>query len=132
MPLVCRFAGLCRDQSDLSCHYAKLTDHGWQPFPAWSSCGRIRKYRGKDILPATRSGSDIGDQGGVGFRYFEEILGGTESGCFDGAGDIEHGEALGDDNGVEVDVAVAEALLDVEHVCRLFEKIFASFEGASW
>ena len=77
------------------------------------------------------AGGDIGDQGGVGLRDFQEIVGGAEAGVFDGAGDVEHGEAFGHDDGVEVDVAAAEALLNVNDVRRLVEEIFPGLEGAA-
>ena len=42
----------------------------------------------------------VGDQVGVGLRRFQEILRRAEARGLDGAGDIEHGKSLGDDDGV--------------------------------
>jgi hypothetical protein len=72
-----------------------------------------------------RAGSDVGNESGLRLCYFEEVRRGTESGGLDGAGDIEHGEALRDDHGMEINVTTAEALLEVDDVRRFLEEIFS-------
>ena len=77
-----------------------------------------------------RVGSDVGDQFGVGLGDFQEVFGGPKSSSFDGAGDVEHGVALGHDHAMEVNVAAAQALLDVNDAGRLVEEIFPRLERA--
>ena len=79
----------------------------------------------------TRVGRDIGNQASIGFSGLEEIVGGAQSGLFHGAGDIEHGEAFGNDDGVKIDVAATKSLLDVDDVGRFVEEIFAGLQRAS-
>ena len=67
---------------------------------------------------------------GVGFSYFQEILRGPETGGFNRPGNVEHGVALGHDDGVEIHVTAAKALLDIDDIGRLVEEIFAGFEGS--
>ena len=76
-------------------------------------------------------GIQIGDQRRVRLSDFQEIVGRAESGSFDGAGDVEHGEAFRHDDGVEVDVAAAQALLDINNVRWFVEEIFTGFQRAS-
>ncbi len=61
---------------------------------------------------------------------FQEVVGGAKSGSLDGASNVEHGEAFGNDYGMEIDVAAPQTLLEVDDVCRLFEEIFSGFERA--
>src|SRR5208282_3230016 len=70
----------------------------------------------------------VGDHVRVVLRDFQKVVGGTEAGGLDGAGDVEHGEAFGYDDGVEVNVAAPEALVNVDYVCGLVEEIFSSLE----
>ena len=72
----------------------------------------------------------VGDHVRVGLRHLQEVLRRAQARGFDGAGDIEHGESLGNDDSVEIDVAAEEALLDVDNVVGLFEEIFSGFERA--
>ena len=115
----------------MSCDLAELFDHGRGHLVHGHHAGEFVGIGEKISFERVRAGSDVGDQGGVGLRDFQEVAGGTEARGLDGAGDIEHGEALGDDHGVEVDIAAAEALLNVEHVRGLVEQVFPSLQGAT-
>ena len=46
-------------------------------------------------------------------------------------GDVEHSVALGDDDGVEVHIAPAETLLNVNSVGRLVEQVLSGFQRAA-
>ena len=100
----------------------ELPDHGGGHFVHGHHAAEFVGV-GKEIaFERRRAGSDVGDERGVGLRDFQKILGGAEAGGFDGAGDVEHGEAFGNDHGVEIDVAAAEALLNVDDVRGLDRK----------
>ena len=73
-------------------------------------------------------GEQIGDQRRVRLRNFKEIFRRAEAGSFDGPRNVEHGEALGNDYGVEVDVAAGQALLHVDEIGGLLEQIFSGLQ----
>ena len=85
----------------------------------------------KIALERRCAGSDIGDERGIGLRHFQEIRRGAESGSLDGAGDVEYGEALRNDYGMEINIAAPETPLQVDDVRRLLEQIFSGLEPAA-
>ncbi len=122
MPIAEPFALRRVDQSDLACDLAELPDHGRRHLLHGLHAAEFVGVGEKIAFERRRVGSEVGDQRGIGLRNFQEIFRGTESGGFDGASDVEHGEAFGNDDGMEINVAAAEALLHVDHVCRLSKR----------
>ena len=58
----------------------------------------------------------------------QKLLFRSESGLLDRLGDVEHRVALGDHNGVRVDVAPREPVVNVDQSRRLLKQVFARFE----
>jgi hypothetical protein len=73
---------------------------------------------------------DVGYEAGFGSRDFQEFVGRTQSGPLYSMCNIEHGETLGDDDGVKVDIASPKAFLNIDQVSGFVEEIFAGFERA--
>jgi len=61
-------------------------------------------------------------------RYLQEVRARTEPGGFNRPRDIEHGKAFGNDDGMEVDVAASQAIVDVDNIPRLVEQILPGLE----
>ena len=75
-------------------------------------------------------GEEIGDEFDVLALGGEEGFAFGEAGGFDCGGDVEDVEALGDGEGLGVDVAADEAVVDLGWWDRVVEAIFAGLEGA--
>ncbi len=116
------------DESDLVRDLAELFHHGGGHVVHGHHAGEVVRVGEEISLKRARAGSDVGDESGVVFRDLQEIVGGTEARGFDGAGNVEHGVALGHDHGVEINVAAAQALLNIDDVRGLVEKIFAGLQ----
>ncbi len=116
------------NQSNLMRDLAKLPDHGCGHVVHGLHAAEFVGVGKKVALERRRVGRDVGDERGIGLRHFQEVIRGAESGGFDGASDVEHGEAFGNDDGMEINVAAAETLLEVDDVCRLLEEIFSGLE----
>src|SRR6266849_6146138 len=70
----------------------------------------------------------MGDESGIRLRYFEKVFRRPESGGFNGASNVEHGEAFGHDHGMEINVAPPKTFLHVDGISRLVEEIFSCLE----
>src|SRR5260370_27568873 len=110
------------------CDLAELLDHGGCHFMHGLHAAEL-VGSGEEIgVERWRVGREVSDEGGIGLRYFQEVFGGSKSGGFDGASDVEHGEAFGHDYSVEINVATPEAFLHVDGIRRLVEEIFSCLE----
>src|SRR5258708_33997343 len=116
------------NQSNLVGDLAKLLDHCCGHFVHGLHAAEFVGGREEIALERWRGGGEVSDERGIGLRYFREVFGGSESGGFDGASDVEYGEAFGHDYSVEINVATAEAFLHVDGIRRFVEEIFSSLE----
>ena len=65
--------------------------------------------------------SEIGDKSSVGACGLHEIAGLPQTGIFDGGSNVEHVEAFGDDDGVEVNVTASQAAVDLGRIGIMLE-----------
>src|SRR6266851_7044067 len=119
------------NQSNLVGDLAKLLDHCCGHFVHGLHAAELVGVGEEIALERWRAGREVSDEGGIGLRYFQEVFGGSKSGGFDGASDVEHGEAFGHDYSVEINVATPEAFLDVDGIRRLVEEVFSCLERTS-
>jgi len=113
------------------CDLAELPDHGCSHVLHGLHAAEFIGIGEEIAFERRRAGSEVGDEGGIGLRYFQEVLRRAESGSFDGARDVEHSEALRNDYGAEVDVAAGEAFVNVDHIPGFIEPIFSGFERSA-
>src|SRR5437879_3359795 len=110
------------------CDLAELLDHGRRQVVHGLHAAEFVGIREEITLERWRAGGEVSDKRGIRLRYFYEVLGGPKSGGLDGAGDVEHGEAFGNDHGVEINVTAAKTFLHVDGIRRLVEEIFSGLE----
>src|SRR5258706_10026570 len=115
-------------QSNLVCDLAELLDHGCRHFVHGLHAAELVSFREEVAFERRRAGGKVGDKGGIRSRYFQEVFRWAESGGFDSACDVEHGEAFRHDYGVEIDIPALQTLLHRNNVPRLVEEIFARLE----
>src|SRR5262249_46692573 len=120
-----------RRESNFTCDLAKLLDHSCRHFLHGHHARELVRF-GKEIAfeRACRR-IEIRDKGCIRLRDLTEVLGRSKARRFYGSGDVEHRVALGNDYRVQVDVAAAKALLNVDDVGPFIKKVFPGFKGSS-
>ncbi len=116
------------DQSNLICDLAELPDHGCRHLVHGLHAAELVGVGKEVALERRRVRRQVGDERGIGLRHFQEVIRGAEPCGFDGASDVEHGEAFRNDDSTEINVAAAQTLLQVDDVRRLLEEIFPGLE----
>src|SRR6202051_4733221 len=113
------------------CDLTELLDHFSGDVMHGLHAVELVGFRKEIAFEGGRSRSNIRDELCIGVVSFQEICRGSKAGGLDGACDVEHGETLGHDHRVEVDVPAPKAFLDVDGVRRLVEQIFPRLQRAA-
>src|SRR5215469_6465865 len=110
---------------------AELPDHGRGHVVHRHQAGKLVGVGKKIAFERWRPGSDVGNESLIVSRDCQELVGRAKARSFDCSRDVEHREAFRDNDRAEVNIATAKALLDLDEVCGLIEKIFACLERSS-
>ncbi len=120
-------------EAELSACLAEAVDHGGEDLERGGVAGEAVGV-GEEIA-FERAGvgvwwQEAGEEFGVLAFGGEEDVAAGEAGGFGGGGDVEDVVALGDGEGLGVDVAAEEAVVDLAGRGGVIESVFAGLEGA--
>ena len=71
---------------------------------------------------------EVGDEGGIRRRDFQEVLARTQTGVLYGLRDVEHVVALGNHHRVEINIAMHQPAMDIKRGRTSLEEIFPSLQ----
>ena len=116
-------------EPDLLCDLAELADHRRHHFLRGLGAGELVGVGEEIALQRFRVRRQIRDQLGLGFSNMQKIGCRSETGVFHRLGNIEHGEAFGDGDNVEVDIAARDAIVNLGKSRLALEKILTRLQG---
>src|ERR1700733_6437272 len=119
------------DQANLTANYAKLFHHGRNHLVHALHAGELVGVRKQVTFKTFRIRSDVGNHGSVRGDGFEEIIARTQTRSLYGLRDLEHVVAFRNYDSVEINVAVRQALMNINCPRTLIEKVLSGFKRTS-
>ena len=114
-------------QAHLARNLAKLFDYCPCHLFHGLHTGELVRIWKKITFQAFRLGGEVGDESGICGRDFEELLARTQTRILYSLRDVEHVQAFGNYDGVEVHIAMREAPMDIQRSRAFVKQIFPSF-----
>ena len=115
-------------QSDLFRHLAELFHHRSRHLLHGLHAGELIGVREEIAFESLGVWREVGDEGSIRGRDFEEVLARSQAGVLYGLRDVEHVIALGNDHRVEVNIAMHQPAVDIKRTGTFIEEIFPSLQ----